>query len=151
MSGEGTRCVEWPSKGQRRNVLGGWWAIGHCEGIVTGSWMFAQADVSTKLPLLRLRPSSRFVHEYHFSQPPRSLPHPHSSNGPTCYSPQAPALQYLVFKTAYREDPGGILRYHHIKKLPTAPKCGDCGMKLSGVRTSLLTLLFMRSAAYRII
>ena len=35
------------------------------------------------------------------------------------------------------KTPGGILRYHHIKKLPTAPKCGDCGAKLSGVHTSL--------------
>jgi hypothetical protein len=33
------------------------------------------------------------------------------------------------------KTPGGILRYHHIKKLPTAPKCGDCGIKLPGVRT----------------
>ncbi|KAI0319332.1 60s ribosomal protein l34-b [Amylostereum chailletii] len=31
------------------------------------------------------------------------------------------------------KTPGGILRYHHIKKLATAPKCGDCGNKLSGV------------------
>ncbi|KZV75669.1 60s ribosomal protein l34-b [Peniophora sp. CONT] len=31
------------------------------------------------------------------------------------------------------KTPGGILRYHHIKKLPTAPKCGDCGIKLPGV------------------
>ncbi|KAI0251530.1 ribosomal protein L34e [Lactifluus subvellereus] len=31
------------------------------------------------------------------------------------------------------KTPGGVLRYHHIKKLPTAPKCGDCGAKLSGV------------------
>ncbi|KAN0114372.1 ribosomal protein L34e [Russula decolorans] len=31
------------------------------------------------------------------------------------------------------KTPGGVLRYHHIKKLPTAPKCGDCGSKLSGV------------------
>ena len=29
--------------------------------------------------------------------------------------------------------PGGELRYLHIKKKGTAPKCGDCGMKLSGV------------------
>jgi len=36
------------------------------------------------------------------------------------------------------KTPGGVLRYHHIKKLPTAPKCGDCGSKLSGVRNLLL-------------
>lgn len=35
------------------------------------------------------------------------------------------------------KTPGGVLRYHHIKKLPTAPKCGDCGSKLSGVRIPL--------------
>ena len=28
----------------------------------------------------------------------------------------------------------GKLRYLHIKKLATAPKCGDCGTKLPGVR-----------------
>jgi large subunit ribosomal protein L34e len=40
------------------------------------------------------------------------------------------------------KTPGGVLRYHHIKKLPTAPKCGDCGSKLSGVR-SRFTYLFV--------
>lgn len=30
--------------------------------------------------------------------------------------------------------PGGNLRYLHIKKKGTAPKCGDCGIKLPGVR-----------------
>merc|ERR1711964_554693 len=29
--------------------------------------------------------------------------------------------------------PGGELRYLHIKKKGTAPKCGDCGTKLPGV------------------
>ena len=29
--------------------------------------------------------------------------------------------------------PGGELRYLHIKKKGTAPKCGDCGLKLAGV------------------
>ena len=29
--------------------------------------------------------------------------------------------------------PGGALRYLHIKKAGTAPKCGDCGIKLPGV------------------
>lgn len=32
------------------------------------------------------------------------------------------------------KTPGGVLVYHHIKKLATAPKCGDCGSKLAGVR-----------------
>jgi large subunit ribosomal protein L34e len=40
------------------------------------------------------------------------------------------------------KTPGGVLRYHHIKKLPTAPKCGDCGSKLSGVRNQLAISFF---------
>ncbi|KAK1147482.1 60S ribosomal protein L34B [Aspergillus melleus] len=31
------------------------------------------------------------------------------------------------------KTPGGELRYLHIKKKGTAPKCGDCGIKLPGV------------------
>ncbi|BCS29153.1 hypothetical protein ASPSYDRAFT_51417 [Aspergillus sydowii CBS 593.65] len=31
------------------------------------------------------------------------------------------------------KTPGGELRYQHIKKQGTAPKCGDCGIKLPGV------------------
>ncbi|KAF8419925.1 60S ribosomal protein L34B [Tirmania nivea] len=31
------------------------------------------------------------------------------------------------------KTPGGNLRYLHIKKKGTAPKCGDCGIKLPGV------------------
>ncbi|KAL7006847.1 60S ribosomal protein L34B [Cystobasidiomycetes sp. EMM_F5] len=31
------------------------------------------------------------------------------------------------------KTPSGQLRYLHIKKLATAPKCGDCGSKLPGV------------------
>ena len=31
------------------------------------------------------------------------------------------------------KTPGGKLRYLHIKKQGTAPKCGDCGIKLPGV------------------
>lgn len=31
------------------------------------------------------------------------------------------------------KTPGGKLVYHHIKKLATAPKCGDCDLKLPGV------------------
>ncbi|KAH7030212.1 ribosomal protein L34Ae [Macrophomina phaseolina] len=30
------------------------------------------------------------------------------------------------------KTPGGQLRYLHIKKKGTAPKCGDCGSKLAG-------------------
>lgn len=36
------------------------------------------------------------------------------------------------------KTPGGKLVYHHIKKLATAPKCGDCGIALPGVCFSLL-------------
>lgn len=31
------------------------------------------------------------------------------------------------------KTPGGELRYLHTKKKGTAPKCGDCGIKLPGV------------------
>ncbi|KAF9045282.1 ribosomal protein L34Ae [Panaeolus papilionaceus] len=31
------------------------------------------------------------------------------------------------------KTPGGKLVYHHLKKLGTAPKCGDCGLALAGV------------------
>lgn len=37
------------------------------------------------------------------------------------------------------KTPGGKLRYLHIKKKGTAPKCGDCGIKLPGVSTLLST------------
>lgn len=48
------------------------------------------------------------------------------------------------------KTPGGVLRYHHIKKLPTAPKCGDCGAKLSGVRNPPLALLFTCNVQHRL-
>jgi len=31
------------------------------------------------------------------------------------------------------KTPGGHLVIHHLKKLGTAPKCGDCGIALPGV------------------
>ncbi|KAL7284671.1 hypothetical protein ACG7TL_001968 [Trametes sanguinea] len=31
------------------------------------------------------------------------------------------------------KTPGGKLVYHHIKKLASAPKCGDCGIALPGI------------------
>ncbi|KAG2159438.1 ribosomal protein L34Ae [Suillus bovinus] len=31
------------------------------------------------------------------------------------------------------KTPGGKLVYHHLKKLATQPKCGDCGIGLPGV------------------
>merc|ERR1711872_1061845 len=31
------------------------------------------------------------------------------------------------------KTPGGSLRYLHIKKAGSAPKCGDCGTKLPGI------------------
>mgnify|MGYP001152083249 CR=1 FL=1 len=34
------------------------------------------------------------------------------------------------------KTPGGQLRYLHLKKKGTAPKCGDCGIKLPGVSIS---------------
>ncbi|EIW79786.1 60s ribosomal protein l34-b [Coniophora puteana RWD-64-598 SS2] len=33
------------------------------------------------------------------------------------------------------KTPGGKLVYHHIKKLVSQPKCGDCGVGLPGVPT----------------
>jgi ribosomal protein L34E len=47
-----------------------------------------------------------------------------------------------AYKTSYNtvsnrvrviKTPGGHLRYLHVKKKGTAPKCGDCGSKLTGV------------------
>jgi large subunit ribosomal protein L34e len=32
------------------------------------------------------------------------------------------------------KTPGGKLVYHHLKKIATSPKCGDCGVGLPGVR-----------------
>lgn len=42
------------------------------------------------------------------------------------------------------KTPGGELRYLHLKKQGTAPKCGDCGTKLPGVRLTSPTQLFPR-------
>ncbi|KAI0433946.1 60S ribosomal protein L34-B-like protein [Xylaria sp. FL1042] len=36
-------------------------------------------------------------------------------------------------KTRIVRTPGGELRTLHIKKRPSAPKCGDCGIKLPGI------------------
>lgn len=32
------------------------------------------------------------------------------------------------------KTPGGQLRYLHLKKLPTSPKCGDCHTALPGIK-----------------
>lgn len=45
-----------------------------------------------------------FLPRIPFLPPFRSLTHPHHFDGPTRYSPQAPTLQYVVFKAASRED-----------------------------------------------
>lgn len=31
------------------------------------------------------------------------------------------------------KTPGGKLKYHHLKKVATRPKCGDCGIALPGI------------------
>ncbi|KAJ7829407.1 ribosomal protein L34e-domain-containing protein [Mycena olivaceomarginata] len=31
------------------------------------------------------------------------------------------------------KTPGGKLVYHHLKKIATSPKCGDCGVGLPGI------------------
>ena len=38
------------------------------------------------------------------------------------------------------KTPGGKLVYHHLKKRGTAPKCGDCGVALPGVRSRLFLM-----------
>merc|ERR1712230_132708 len=43
----------------------------------------------------------------------------------TCKSYNTKSNRRRIVKT-----PSGELRYHHIGKLATAPKCGDCGTKL---------------------
>ena len=35
------------------------------------------------------------------------------------------------------KTPGGELRYLYLKKKGTAPKCGDCGIKLPGVSLAI--------------
>lgn len=42
------------------------------------------------------------------------------------------------------KTPGGKLVYHHIRKLPTAPKCGDCGIALPGVCVDIAIRFCMR-------
>jgi hypothetical protein len=37
------------------------------------------------------------------------------------------------------KTPGGKLVYHHLKKLATSPKCGDCGVALPGVSRLLVS------------
>ena len=36
-------------------------------------------------------------------------------------------------RTKVIKTPGGVLRYLHVKKPGSVPKCGDCGCKISGV------------------
>ena len=45
-------------------------------------------------------------------------------------------LRYNTVSNKVRviRTPGGEHRYLHIKKRGTSPKCGDCGVKLPGVR-----------------
>jgi large subunit ribosomal protein L34e len=52
-------------------------------------------------------------------------------------------------KTRVIKTPGGALRLLHIKKRGTAPKCGDCGIKLPGVRIlTLYTILEISTKSY---
>jgi ribosomal protein L34E len=44
-----------------------------------------------------------------------------------------PRYNTVSNKVRIIKTPGGELRYLHLKKKGTAPKCGDCGMKLAGV------------------
>ena len=45
------------------------------------------------------------------------------------------------------KTPGGKLVYHHIGKLATAPKCGDCGIALPGVSTETYPPILCRTYA----
>lgn len=45
----------------------------------------------------------------------------------------APRYNTTSNRTRVIKTPGGDLRILHIKKRGTAPKCGDCGVKLPGV------------------
>lgn len=47
------------------------------------------------------------------------------------------------------KTPGGKLRYLHIKKKGTAPKCGDCGTKLPGVSLKCFCTLWMGISGWR--
>ena len=47
------------------------------------------------------------------------------------------------------KTPGGRLVYHHLKKIPTQPKCGDCGIGLPGVRLALVSMHPILTSGYR--
>ena len=46
------------------------------------------------------------------------------------------------------KTPGGKLVYHHLKKRGTAPKCGDCGIALPGVRPHSYLLIIRTMGSY---
>ena len=46
----------------------------------------------------------------------------------TRLSYNTPSNRVKVFKT-----PGGKLRYLHVNKKASAPKCGECGVALQGI------------------
>ena len=46
------------------------------------------------------------------------------------------------------KTPGGELRYLHTKKKGTAPKCGDCGIKLAGVSAMKKESMMLRQSRY---
>ncbi|KAL7753056.1 60S ribosomal protein L34B [Sorochytrium milnesiophthora] len=45
------------------------------------------------------------------------------------------------------KTPGGKLVYHHQKKKPSAPKCGDCGKIVDGIQTAQVPALRPREYA----
>jgi large subunit ribosomal protein L34e len=85
--------------------------------------------------------NSCFIPRIHISSPIRSLPRTTAMAQRVTLRKRQP---YNTTSSRRRivKTPGGVLRYHHIKKLPTAPKCGDCGSKLSGVRNPLAVPYF---------
>lgn len=55
------------------------------------------------------------------------------ANGIFCEQRRRVSYNTKSNKVRIIKTPGGELRYLHIKKKGTAPKCGDCGIKLAGV------------------
>src|SRR5207248_1274511 len=67
------------------------------------------------------------------------------TNFPTDTDETTGGIRYNTRSNRVRviKTPGGNLRYLHIKKRGSAPRCGDCKMKLPGV--SLISYSFQKS------
>lgn len=59
----------------------------------------------------------------------------HTTPSPTSVVSSRPQVgRFSLREDCWQVLIGGQLRYLHIHKKPTVPKCGDCGLALSGVR-----------------